>query len=298
MRRTFLLAASLLLALCSSLPAQDFERFEVTTEPLGDGLFLLTGAGGHVLARTAAGGILLVDTDYAEMQAKLQAAVDELQAGPVRLVVDTHWHFDHVGGNEGFARKGAVIVAHQQVRECMSADQRLELLDTDVPASPPAALPALTFTDSLVLHWGGEEIAVVHLAAAHTGGDAIVHFRGADVIHVGDIIFSGGYPFIDTDHGGSIDGMIAAVAAVLARCRETTRLVPGHGALLSRSDVAAHLDMLKEFRAAIARRIAAGDDLEAILADPPTAALDEKWGRTMFPPKLFTQMVHASLTAD
>jgi cyclase len=298
MRHAALLLVSLLLALISPLLAQDFDRFEVKTEPLGDGLFLLTGAGGHVLARTGESGVLLVDTDYAEMNAKLQAAVADLQAGPVHLVVDTHWHFDHVGGNEGFARSGAVIVAHQSVRDCMSSDQRLELLDTDVPASPPAALPSLTFTDSLVLHWGGEEIAVVHMPRAHTGGDAIVHFRSADVIHVGDVIFSGGYPFIDTGHGGSIDGIIAAVETILARCRESTRCVPGHGPILSRSDMAAHLEMLKEFRAAIATRIAAAEDLEAILANPPTVALDEKWGRTMFPPNLFTQMVYISLTTE
>jgi glyoxylase-like metal-dependent hydrolase (beta-lactamase superfamily II) len=278
--------------------AQDFDRYQVNTEPLADGLFLLTGAGGKVLARTGESGLLLVDTDYAEMHDKLQEALTALEAGPVRLVIDTHWHFDHVGGNEGFARDGAVIAAHESVRGWMAEDQRLPLLDTDVPASPPAALPALSCGDRLLLHWGGEEIAVVHAPRAHTGGDLLVHFRAADVIHAGDVIFSGGYPYIDTGHGGSIDGMIAAVETVLGMCGEGTRVVPGHGPVLSPDEVRRHLEMLRAFRAAIAAEMDAGRSLEAILAEPPTAELDAERGQRMFPPDLFTRMVHRSLAAE
>jgi glyoxylase-like metal-dependent hydrolase (beta-lactamase superfamily II) len=275
--------------------AQDFEKFTVQTTPLSEQVYLLQGAGGNVAACVGQNGVLLVDSDYTPMSDKLKAAVDSLSDQPVRIVINTHWHFDHVGGNENFAHWGSVIVSHENVRKRMAAAQYLEIIDREVPASPPAALPTLTFQDSLSLHCGDETISAVHLPPAHTDGDAIVHFRQANVIHTGDIFFNGGYPFIDIAVGGNIDGMIAAVESILALCNEETRIIPGHGPLASKADLEAYGDMLREFRAIVAAEMAASKDLETIQAEQPTAALDEKWGKFAFPANLFTEMVFRTL---
>jgi glyoxylase-like metal-dependent hydrolase (beta-lactamase superfamily II) len=213
-------------------------------------------------------------------------------------VVNTHWHFDHVGGNERFAGSGSLIVAHEKVRERMAAGQLIGIIDVEVPPSPAAALPVLTYEEGLTLHLGGEEVALLHPARSHTDGDTIVHFRRANVIHTGDLVFSGGYPFIDLSSGGSIEGLIAALEAVFELSDESTTIVPGHGPLMGREDLGAYVAMLRAARDAVAAEIATGKNLEGVLAARPTAALDERWGKTMFPPATFTEIVYRSLTGS
>jgi len=293
-------AASLWLALVclvASAPAlaQDFGKYEFRVQDLGGGLHWLRGAGGNVLACAGPDGVLLVDSDYEPMAAKLQAAVAALGAGPARWVVNTHWHFDHVGGNAALAQAGATIVGHANQRARMATGQRIAILEEDVAPSPAAALAGLTFTDSLTFHLNGETVDLWHVPAAHTDGDVVVRFRRANVVHAGDVFFHTGYPFLDVSSGGSIDGLIAAVEAILALADDGTRIVPGHGPLAAKADLAVYRDLLREFRDLVAREMAAGRDLAAILAAKPTARLDEKYGQTYFPPEQFTEMVYRSL---
>jgi glyoxylase-like metal-dependent hydrolase (beta-lactamase superfamily II) len=278
------------------LAAQSFDGIQVETTPLSDTLYLVTRAGGNIAALVGDDGVLLVDSGFEQMHAKLKAAVAGLSNRPVRYVLNTHWHFDHVGGNGGFADNGAAIVAHGNIRRTMASGLHLAVLERDVPPSAESALPAITFDEDLVLYLNGEEIRIHHYPGAHSGGDGVVRFVKANVIHVGDIFFNCGYPFIDVNDGGNIDGLIAAVKSILESCDEKTRIIPGHGPMATRDDLATYLSMLKGFRDAVAAEIAAGKDLQAILEGNATASLDEKWGNVFFPPPSFTELVYLSLT--
>jgi cyclase len=291
----WILGALLLTAGIPVLTAQDFSQYQIVATPLSDNVTWLRGAGGNMAACSDGDGMLLVDAEYAQMSDKVKDALTELGDQPLAFVINTHWHFDHVGGNAILHEAGAIIVAHANVRKAMASDQHIDIIDHDEPAAPRAALPAITFTDSLIFHLNGEEIAVIHVPHAHTDGDAIVHFRRANVIHSGDIVFNCGYPFIDVSHGGHIDGVIAAVKTILSLCDDETQIVPGHGPLARKTDLETYLGMLQDFRNAIAGEIAAGKDLETIKAAKATAVIDAKWGDKMFPPELFTEMVYRSL---
>lgn len=271
--------------------AQDFAQIPVRSTVLTERATLVQGAGGNVLACAGPGGLLVVDCDYAEMSEKLLASLADLGAGPVRLVVNTHWHFDHVGGNAALAGAGAVILGHESLRRHMSAAQHLDVIDTDVPASPAGALPVVTVTDSLVLHWGEEEILVRHVPAAHTDGDLVVRLRRADILHAGDLFFNAGYPYIDTAHGGTIDGLLAGLDVILEMCGPHTQVVPGHGPPATPQELRGYREALGRFRDLVVVELQAGRTLAEIQAAKPTAELDAVWGRTMFPPDLFTEMV-------
>lgn len=293
MRRVAVIALLLLIALPAA--ARDWDGVEFTSEPLADGLWRLSGAGGNVVLSAGADGVLLVDADYEQLADKLLAEVRALAGRDPDRVISTHWHFDHVGGNAALAAAGAELIAHANVRALMSQDRYIELLDNAVPASPPEALPVLTFTDSLSLWMNGGEILVYHPAPAHTDGDAVVVFRDADVIHTGDLVFNCGYPFIDTSHGGDIDGMIAAVETVIGLCTDATKVVPGHGPVTDRAGLETYLGILTGYRDAIAPLKAQGMSLDEVKAAKATADLDAQYGEAMFSPDLFTAMVYLTV---
>lgn len=287
------LLAVLFYALATTTAAQDFSRIPVRTTELAPGTRLVEGAGGNMLACAGPQGLLVVDTDYLEMNAKLGAALDSLGAGPCRLVVNTHWHFDHVGGNAALAAAGAVVMGHANTRRHMSGDQHLDVIDHDVPASPPDAWPSVTVSDTL-FSWGEETVVLRHVPAAHTDGDLVVQLRQADVVHTGDLCFNGGYPYIDTAHGGTIDGVLAGLDVVLALAGPATRIVPGHGPVATREELQAYRDALQQFRDLVVAEMEAGKTLAEVQAAKPTAALDAVWGRRMFPPDAFADLVFRS----
>lgn len=293
------LVAALMASTGDLLLAQEENQLEVTTTALGDSLSMIsTGAGGNLAVCVGDDGVFLVDSEYATLAAKVKAAIADLSPKPVVFVLNTHWHFDHVGGNELFAGDGATIVAHENVRTRMATGQRIEVINVQVPASPGGALPAVTFSDTITFRLNGEEIRVYHPEAAHTDGDSVVVFGKANVIHTGDVVFYPGYPFIDISSNGSIDGAIAAVKGILEICNDETRIIPGHGPLMKKAELEKYLAMLEEFRAIIAAQIAAGKDLKTILAEKPTADLDKKWGGKIFPPHQFTEIVLRSLKGE
>jgi glyoxylase-like metal-dependent hydrolase (beta-lactamase superfamily II) len=277
--------------------AQDPHQIQVETIPLRANVTMLaTKVGGNLAVCAGADGVLLVDAEYEQLTEKVKAAIAEISDRPVEYVFNTHWHFDHVGGNESFAASGSRIIAHENVRKRMAAGQLITIIDAEVPASPEEALPVITYTDRITFHLNGEVITATHIPNAHTDGDAIVHFANANVVHTGDIVFNRGYPFIDLSSGGSIDGMINAVERILELCNDETKIIPGHGPLSHKGELEGYGAMLREFRDIIAREIAAGRTLEEIQAAKPTASLDEKWGSGAFPPDTFTEIVYRSLT--
>jgi cyclase len=284
------------LALAAPVAApQDFSGVEVVATPIRDNLYLITGRGGNIVASTGDDGTFLVDDQYAPLTERIQAALDEITDRPVRFVINTHWHGDHVGGNENFAEAGAVIVAHENVRSRMSSDQFMATFDVMVPAAPPKALPVVTFTEGVSLHLNGDDVRVIHVAHAHTDGDALVHFKRANVLHMGDIFFHGLYPFIDLGSGGGIHGMIAAVGRGLELADEDTLVVPGHGPLSNRAELAAYGEMLALFRDRIAALKVEGRTLEEVVAAGPTAEHDERLGGSFISPERLVGFIYESL---
>jgi glyoxylase-like metal-dependent hydrolase (beta-lactamase superfamily II) len=278
-------------------PAQDFSKVQIETLPVAAGVHMLVGAGGNIAVSTGADGVLIVDDQYAPMHPKIVAAVEALKSGPVRFVLNTHWHLDHTGGNELFGKGGALLVAHDAARKRLAAGQFMKFFNREIPPAPPVALPDMTFGDDVTFHWNGDEIFVLHVPEAHTDGDAIVHFRRANVVHMGDV-FTTGYPFIDAESGGTLAGIIAGSDAALALADASTRVIPGHGPLAGREELLRYRDMLVASRDRIAKAIAEGQSLEALLAAKPLADFDAAYGNRFITPEVFLRSAHASLEAE
>lgn len=300
--RSSKLATSLLVALglstCTlgSVRAQDFEQVEIETIPVAENVYMLVGEGGNIGVSAGEDGTFLIDDQFAPLTDKIRAAVAEISDRPIRFLLNTHWHFDHTGGNENLGEAGVVILAHNNVRQRMSTGQFIEALNMQIPAAPPEALPIITFEDGVTFHINGDTIHAIHVDPAHTDGDTFLHWANADVIHTGDLYFSDGYPFIDTSSGGSIDGMIAATERILAMADENTKIIPGHGPLSNREELMAYRNMLIAVRGRTMAAIAMGMSLEEFIASNPTAELDEAWGNGFLTPEQFQTIVYSDLS--
>src|SRR6185503_16843742 len=262
-----------LICALTALPAlaqQDFSKVEIKAEKLSDTVYMLTGAGGNIGLSVGEEAVFMVDDQFAPLTPKIREAIAKLTPKPVTFLVNTHWHFDHTGGNENFGKAGALIVAHENVRKRMSVESFIEFLGMKFKAEPRQALPVVTFTRDVTFHLNGEELYVAHVPAAHTDGDAIVHFRKSDVVHMGDAFFNRLYPFIDTSSGGTVEGVIAAADRVLQGSTERTRIIPGHGPLASRADLQAYRDMLSAVSGRIREHVRAKRTLEEVQASKPT----------------------------
>ena len=274
---------------------QDFSKVEVKAEKLAPTVWMLMGAGGNLGLSAGEDAVFLVDDQYAPLTERITAAIAQVSPKPVRFVLNTHWHGDHVGGNEKLGRAGAVIVAHDNTRKRLSTEQFLEMWRATVKPLPKAGLPVVTFSRDTTFHLNGEEIRAFHVPRAHTDGDAIVHFAGSDVIHMGDVFWNRLYPLIDTGSGGTIDGMVAAVDRALALAGPGTRIIPGHGPLATRDDLAAYREMLATIGSRIKAMIREGKKLEEIVEANPTADFDAVWGKGFIPPRKFAEMVAMNL---
>ncbi len=260
-------AATTLVALAPIAHSQDFSKVEIKTTKLAETVYMLVGAGGNIGVSAGPDAVFIVDDQYAPLTPKITAAIAQITSKPVQFVVNTHWHGDHAGGNENLAKSGAIIFSHENARKRLSTEQFIDLIKKNEPPSPKAALPVVTFRDSITFHLNGEEIRVIHVPRAHTDGDAIVLFTGTDVVHMGDTFWNGLFPFIDYSSGGSITGTIAACDKVLAMSSvtERTRIIPGHGPLGNRADLTAFRDMLVGISTKIRQAINEGRTDEDIL---------------------------------
>jgi cyclase len=266
------------LSLASLVRAQPKMEEKLETQKLTDTLHLITGPGGNIAVLVGKTGLLLVDDQVPPMTAKLKQTLAQISSKPVRYVINTHWHFDHAGGNPVFGGDGAVIVAHENVRKRLSTEQFMKLFNRKMPPIAPEGWPVITFAQSISFHVDGEDIDVFHVDAAHTDGDSIVHFRKADVIHTGDTFVSAGYPFIDASSGGSSEGFVRACDRVMELAQPTTRIIPGHGPISDKGKVRVFRDMMTTIRDRVRKQAAAHKSLADIQASKPTADFDTVWG--------------------
>jgi len=291
--RFCVLVVTLCLILAPSF-AQDFSKIKVQTVKLSESVYLLYCAGGCIGVSAGEDGVMVIDTSYTEMYEKLKEAIEKISDKPVRYVVSTHQHFDHVNGNELFAQAGATIVAHENVRKGMAVDWVHPGFPT-VEAYPEMALPVMTFNESLTFHFNGDIIRIIHPGDGHTDGDSIVHFQKANVVHMGDLYFNGGYPFIDVPHGGTVEGIIATLDYVLGMINGETKVIPGHGPLSNRAELKQYRDMLATIIERVTNLIKEGKTVEEVISSKPTSDFD-KVPQTMMPPAAFVRILFQDLS--
>ena len=300
--RTRLVAATVLFALAAAVHAQeqDFTKVEVKATKLGGSVYLLQGAGGNIGASVGEDGIALVDDEFAPLHDKIADALKALNVTtkPVRFVMLTHYHGDHSGGNLPFAQAGATIIAQDNLRASLASDGEAGnggSLKRAHKAAEPGALPAVTFGDQLTVHMNGEDIRAQHFAHAHTSGDSIVFYPNAHVVHMGDIFVRYGFPFIDVETGGSVQGMIAACEATLALLPADAKIIPGHGEIAGVDDLRTYVQMLKDTSAVVSKAMKAGRTLEQMKAAKLLGPWNEKYTGPFVNADVFLESLYYSL---
>jgi len=265
----FLLAASAAFA-----QQQDFSKVQIKVTKVAGSVYMLEGAGGNIGVSVGEDGIVIVDDQFAPLADRIQAALKGITDKPVRFVINTHWHFDHTGGNAYFGKQGTII-AQDNVRERLAAGGKI--LGMDMKPVPPQELPIITFNDRLTVHANGEDIRAIHFPHGHTDGDSVIFFPRSNVVHMGDDFVTYGFPFIDLESGGSVRGMIAACEKVLATVPADVKVIPGHGGLSTVADLKPYVAMLKDAAARIEKGIRAGKTAEQLKREKVLAGY-ESWG--------------------
>ena len=288
----------ILLGVVAAMPAlgQDFDAVEIRTTDLGGGIYMLQGAGGNLGLSVGADGVFLIDDDYAPLAEKIRNAIAAVSDQPVGFLINTHWHGDHAGGNEQFGGAGAIIIAHDNARARLQSGASGGPIGV-VPPAPHAALPIVTFADSITAHLNGHELNAVHAPAAHTDGDVVIYFKDVNVVHMGDVFFTRRYPFIDSGSGGSLAGFITAQEAVLARIDDATRIIPGHGPLASRADLERAVNVLKTVRDRVAALIVNGGSEEDAVAQVDLSDFNSDWEWQFLTGEVMTRQVYRELKA-
>ena len=268
----------------SAAAQQNWDSIQVTSQQVRDNIFMLTGSGGNIGVLTGEDGIVMIDDQFMELGDKIKKAIAALDKGSIRFTLNTHIHGDHSGSNEYFKRAGSTIVAHDVVREMMIKQPR----DKD-------AWPVITFPDKLSLHLNGQDIDLLHFEAGHTDGDVIIHFKQANVFHMGDVFVRYGYPYIDMSNGGNINGLISTVDKVLAIMNDQSLVIPGHGELCKKDEVKKYRDRLATIRDKVASALKQGKKPEDLAGLGITKAYDAEWGKGFIKGNDFVMVVAAGL---
>jgi cyclase len=288
-------AASAQQATPAAPPPPDFSKVEIKTTDLGDKVYMLEGQGGNITVAVADDGVVMVDGEFAPLHDKIKAAIATVTPLPIKYLINTHFHGDHTGGNEPFAKDGAVIVADPHVKARLAAGTTNGLTGAKVPPAPADALPAKTYTNSTKIVLKGRVVDLKHIANAHTDGDTYVWFKTANVLSTGDTFTNGRYPNIDFANGGNIKGMIAATDVYLKMVNAKTRIVPGHGPVGDKTALMDYRTMLITARDRMAKLVKDGKSEDDALAAKPFADLDAKWAPTELASKNFVRVVYHSL---
>lgn len=285
-----------LMAIAASPAAAQDKPVEYIPTSLSDTVTMIKGRGGNIAVSSGADGVFIIDDQLQPLTEQLLAAIRKISDQPIRFVINTHYHGDHVGGNETLGKGGAVIIAHDNIRKRMSSDQFSHFWNETTEAWPAGALPVVTFNDRVTLHLNGEAVAVHHVPRGHTDGDSIIHFPESNVIHMGDILFNGLYPFIDLDGGGTIQGMISATELGIGMADGQTKIIAGHGPLSDLEGLKEYRDFLVKARDNIQALIDRGMSLEQVIEAKPTAEWDEILGKVWITPAQLVTFIYNSLT--
>jgi cyclase len=291
--RKLVIFAVLFFAAFAAAQQQDFSSTQIKVIPVSGTVTMLEGAGGNIGVSAGEDGLVVVDDEFAPLAPKIQTALKGIADKPVRFVINTHWHGDHVGGNAYFQQQ-APVIAQDNVRKRLAEGSTL--FDHKVPPAGKGALPVITFNDRVTLHLNGEEIQVIHLPDAHTDGDSVVFFGKSNVVHMGDLFVTYGFPFIDLENGGSVKGMISAIEKVIATMPPDVRVIPGHGPVSSLADMKPYLAMLKETSARVEAGIKQGKALDQLKQEKVLAGY-EKWSGGFITTDKFIEILYADLTS-
>jgi cyclase len=276
-------------------PPPDFSKVEIKTTDLGDNIYMLEGQGGNITVAVGKDGIIMVDGQYAPLHDKIKAAIEAISKKPIKYLINTHFHGDHTGGNELFARDGATIVSQVNVKNRLAAGTSNGLTGAKTPPAPPAALLSDTYSNFSKIRLEGRVADLKHIANAHTDGDTYVWFKTANVLSTGDTFTNGRYPNIDFANGGNIRGMITATDAYLKLVNARTRIVPGHGPLADKAALMEYRTMLISAHDRMAKLVREGKSEDEVVAAKPFADFDAKWAPTELASKNFVRVVYHSL---
>jgi cyclase len=276
-------------------PPPDFSGVEIKTTDLGDHVYMLEGQGGNITVAVAKDGIIMVDGEFAPLHDKIRAAIATVSNQPIKYLINTHFHGDHTGGNEPFAKDGVIIVAHDNVKKRLAAGTTNGLTGVKTPPAPEAALPSKTYTGSLKIRLPGRVAYLKHIANAHTDGDTYVWFKTSNVLSTGDTFTNGRYPNIDFANGGNIKGMIAAADTYLKMTNDKSRIVPGHGSIADKAALMEYRTMLVTARDRMEKLVKDGKSEDDVIAEKPFADLDAKWAMSGLASRNFIRVVYHSL---
>ena len=293
--------ALLALALFVTIPVHekhrqqpDWSKVQIKSTKVAGNVYMLEGAGGNIGVSVGEDGILIVDDQFAPLADKIRAALKTLGQGKLRFVLNTHWHGDHTGSNAAFGPE-ATIVAHNNVRKRMSTEQRSEFFKSTTPPSPKEALPVITFDHALTVHFNGEEIRAIHFPNGHTDGDSVIFFTNSNVVHLGDDFFSGRFPFVDLDSGGSVEGLTKNIGELITKIPADAKLIPGHGPISTIDELKTYHRMLIETTAIVRQKIEAKKTLDQIKSEGLPAEWDS-WGTGFIKTGPWIELVYRSLT--
>ncbi len=258
----------------------DLEGAEIQSQKVADGLYILFGIGGNIAVSIGEDGVLIVDDQLPQVMDKIEAAIAQIGGGKIDYAINTHWHFDHAEGNNVLGPKGTTIVAHSNARADMQQGGIVNMVVAKYNQQPypKEALPVFTYDEGMQIHFNEGEIDLRNFSSAHTNGDTVVIFKAQNAVHMGDVFNNAGYPFIDVDSGGSIDGMINFCEQTLNISTEDTIVIPGHGPVTNTATLGRYITMLKTVRDRVALMIAEGKSMEEVVSAKPTADFDKDFG--------------------
>ena len=296
-RLTLIMLVPLIPLLClPGLSTTYASHLEINTTKLTDNIYVIHSSGGNAIVSIGDDGIIMVDDQYAFLTEKLKSAIAEISNQTIKFVINTHWHPDHVGGNEKLGGNGTVIVSHDNVKKRLSDYQFFEFIDKTFPPLPSKGLPVITFSDNMTFYQNDELIKITHLDAGHTDGDAAVFFPKNNVIHVGDDFSDRSYPLVDLSSGGSIDGLISSLKTILSMINEQTKVVAGHSGISNQSKVQDYLNMLTDVSSQIGQMRQDGKSLHEIIKSKPTSKYDDiYYDHSFIKPKDLVTIIYASL---
>ncbi len=268
---------------------------KISPVPVTEQIYMIAGKGGNVGIFIGEDGTFLIDDNFAPLTEKIVAAIKSVGGDYPKFLINTHYHGDHTGGNENIGRGGTLIFSHDNVRERLKNGSFIEAFNMKSEATSPEGLPVVTFSEGISFHINGDTVQAIHVSHAHTDGDSFIYFEKANVIHAGDILFNGFYPFIDVSHGGSLGGTIKGVDEILSLVDDDTKIIPGHGPLADRSQLEGYRAMLQTAYDRLRKLKAEGNSAEEAAALQPLADLETTWGDGMFNGDRWIELIYSGV---